>query len=335
MYVGFSSATGMIVASSHYVLGRIFKMKDQAQELDLSRLPKHPRVGPKEKPKVLTIGVPSIVVFLMFLTFFTIGFIVSRKIKYDQGTREFVAEIVRLDRLRHRNLVHLFGFCRRKRELLLVYDFMPKGSLDKFLFDQPERILNWNQRFLIIKRVASGLLYLHEGSEKVVLHRDIKASNVLLDGEFNGRLGDFGPAKLYDHGTNPHTTHIVGLPEDIILVDWVLQCWNKGEILEARDMRLGNEYVKEEMELVLKLGLLCSYPMAAAKPSMRQVVQLLDKDGPLPELPSSAWCAIIISSVGEEMESLYRSNSTNSKERSFFNSTSTVIAESLQNGGHC
>ncbi|KAJ8636681.1 hypothetical protein MRB53_010948 [Persea americana] len=290
--------------------------------------------------------------------------------------REFVAEIVSLGQLRHRNLVRLFGYCRRKRELLLVYDFMPNGSLDKFLFDQPERVLNWHQRFRIIKGVASGLLYLHEGSKKVVLHRDIKASNVLLDGEFNGRLGDFGLARLYDHGTNPQTTHIVGTlgyiapeltrigkatpstdvfafgafmlevacgrrpisvtgsPEDIILVDWVLQCWNKGEILEARDMRLGNEYVKEEMELVLKLGLLCSYPMAAARPSMRQVVQLLEMDGPLPELPSSGWCAIIVSSVGEEMESLYRSNSTNSKERSFFNSTSTVIAESLQSRGH-
>ncbi|KAL5973404.1 hypothetical protein ACLOJK_030054 [Asimina triloba] len=127
-----------------------------------------------------------------------------------QGMREFIAEIVSLGRLRHRNLVPLLGYCRRKTELLLVYDFMPNGSLDKFLFDQTESKLSWSQRFRIIKGVASGLLYLHEEWELVVLHRDIKASNVLLDGEMNGRLGDFGLARLYDHGSDPQTTHMVG-----------------------------------------------------------------------------------------------------------------------------
>ncbi|VAH49610.1 unnamed protein product [Triticum turgidum subsp. durum] len=70
--------------------------------------------------------------------------------------------------------------------------------------------LGWWQRFRIIKGVASGLLYLHEDWEQVVVHRDIKASNVLLDADMNGRLGDFGLARLYDHGTDPHTTHVVG-----------------------------------------------------------------------------------------------------------------------------
>ncbi|VAH34261.1 unnamed protein product [Triticum turgidum subsp. durum] len=70
--------------------------------------------------------------------------------------------------------------------------------------------LGWGQRFRIIKGVASGLLYLHEDWEQVVVHRDIKASNVLLDADMNGRLGDFGLARLYDHGTDPHTTHVVG-----------------------------------------------------------------------------------------------------------------------------
>ncbi|KAJ8636671.1 hypothetical protein MRB53_010938 [Persea americana] len=295
--------------------------------------------------------------------------------------REFIAEIVSLGRLRHRNLVQLLGYCRRKGELLLVYDFMPNGSLDKFLFDQPERTLSWHQRFRIIKGVASGLLYLHEEWEQVVLHRDIKASNVLLDGEFDGRLGDFGLARLYDHGTDPQTTHIVGTlgyiapeltetgkattksdvfafgafvlevacgkrpillrasPEEIILVDWVLQCWKKGEIVEATDVRLGNEYAKEEMELVLKLGLLCLHPMASTRPSMRQVIQFLDGDCPLPTLPLSGWDATIESGVGEDqmlkkMEPLYpRSSSSNTTERSFFESSSTVVAGSLLSGG--
>ncbi|XP_052175334.1 L-type lectin-domain containing receptor kinase IV.1-like [Diospyros lotus] len=127
-----------------------------------------------------------------------------------QGMREFVAEIVSLGRLRHRNLVPLLGYCRRKGELLLVYDYMPNGSLDNFLYDQPKFTLNWQQRFKVIKGVASGLFYLHEEWEQVVIHRDVKASNVLLDGELNGRLGDFGLARLHDHGTGPQTTHVVG-----------------------------------------------------------------------------------------------------------------------------
>ncbi|CAL5086740.1 unnamed protein product [Urochloa decumbens] len=127
-----------------------------------------------------------------------------------QGTRAFVAEVASLGRLRHRNLVQLLGYCRRKGELLLVYNYMPNGSLDKYLYDPSKGALDWPQRLGIIRGVASGLLYLHEDWEQVVVHRDVKASNVLLDSDMNGRLGDFGLARLYDHGADAHTTHVVG-----------------------------------------------------------------------------------------------------------------------------
>lgn len=127
-----------------------------------------------------------------------------------QGVREFASEISSIGRLRHRNLVQLLGWCRRHEDLLLVYDFMPNGSLDKYLFDNPETTLGWEQRFKIVKGVASGLLYLHEEWEQTVIHRDIKAGNVLLDSELNARLGDFGLAKLYERGSNPGTTRVVG-----------------------------------------------------------------------------------------------------------------------------
>ncbi|KAJ9185246.1 hypothetical protein P3X46_004902 [Hevea brasiliensis] len=133
---------------------------------------------------------------------------ISRESK--QGLREFISEIASVGRLRHRNLVQLLGWCRRRDDFLLVYDYMANGSLDKFLFDEPKFILNWEQRFKIIKDVASGLIYLHEGYEQVVIHRDVKASNVLLDSELNGKLGDFGLARLYEHGSNPGTTRVVG-----------------------------------------------------------------------------------------------------------------------------
>ncbi|CAL5386621.1 unnamed protein product [Camellia sinensis] len=251
--------------------------------------------------------------------------IAVKKISHDskQGMREFVTEIVSMGRLRHRNLVRLLGYCRRKGELLLVYDYMPNGSLDKFLFGS-EQALNWVQRYQILRGVASALQYLHEEWEQVVLHRDVKASNVLLDVDLNGRLGDFGLARLYDHGKNPKTTNVVGtlgylapefsrtgqattstdvysfgvfmlevacgrkpieiqrLPEEMVLIDWVIENWKQGTILEASDPRLRGEYLKEEMELVLKLGLFCSHPNVAVRPSMRQVVQYLDGDALFP-----------------------------------------------------
>ncbi|XP_068644829.1 L-type lectin-domain containing receptor kinase SIT2-like [Aristolochia californica] len=128
----------------------------------------------------------------------------------EEGMRQFLAEVTSIGRIRHRNFVELQGYCRRKGELLLVYEYMQNSSLDKFLYGQPRSTLNWAQRFRIIKQVGSGLFYLHECWTQTVLHRDIKASNVLLDRDFNGRLGDFGLSRLYDHGSDPLTTRLVG-----------------------------------------------------------------------------------------------------------------------------
>ncbi|KAF8772297.1 hypothetical protein HU200_005889 [Digitaria exilis] len=128
-----------------------------------------------------------------------------------QGMKEFVAEVVSLGQIQNRNIVHLLGYCRRKGELFLVYEYMLNGSLEKYLHNKEHRpILSWPQRFRIIKGIAAGLLYLHEEWHKVVIHRDIKASNILLDSEMNARLGDFGLARLYDHGIDQQTTHVVG-----------------------------------------------------------------------------------------------------------------------------
>ncbi|XP_023922344.2 L-type lectin-domain containing receptor kinase SIT2 [Quercus suber] len=269
--------------------------------------------------------------------------IAVKRVSHDskQGMKEFVAEIISMGRLRHRNLVQLLGYCRRKGELLLVYDYMSNGSLDKFLYGNEKPKLNWLQRFQILKGVASGLLYLHEEWEQVVLHRDVKASNVLLDAELNGRLGDFGLARLCDHGTNTQTTNVAGTvgylapeltrtgrattctdvfafgafmlevacgrkpiepqgqPEEVILVDWVFECWRKGAILDASDPRLESNYVVEEMKLVLKLGLLCSHSTPAARPSMKQVMQFLDGNADLPELPHDSACFGNFTSVEE------------------------------------
>uniref|UniRef100_A0A0C9RKC8 non-specific serine/threonine protein kinase n=1 Tax=Wollemia nobilis TaxID=56998 RepID=A0A0C9RKC8_9CONI len=123
----------------------------------------------------------------------------------SEGMREFISELSSLGRLQHRNLVPLRGWCRKGKRLFIVYDYMPNGSLDKALPG-----LGWEQRYRVLKGVAAGLLYLHEMWEKRVVHRDIKSSNVLLDAELDGRVGDFGLARLYDHSEKPQTTHVVG-----------------------------------------------------------------------------------------------------------------------------
>ncbi|KAF3549230.1 hypothetical protein DY000_02002417, partial [Brassica cretica] len=124
-----------------------------------------------------------------------------------QGMQEFLAEISTIGRLRHPNLVRLQGYCRYKEQLYLVYDFLPNGSLDKFLYQEQ---LTWDQRFKIIKDAASALCYLHHEWGQVVIHREIKPANLLIDHQMNARLGDFGLAKLYDQGFDPQTSRVAG-----------------------------------------------------------------------------------------------------------------------------
>ncbi|KAI9402121.1 hypothetical protein POPTR_001G284200v4 [Populus trichocarpa] len=126
-----------------------------------------------------------------------------------QGIKEYAAEVKIISRLRHRNLVQLIGWCHERRELLLVYEFMPHGSLDSHLFEETS-LLTWEVRYKIVQGLASGLLYLHEEWEQCVVHRDIKSSNIMLDSEFNAKLGDFGLARLVDHGKGSQTTVLAG-----------------------------------------------------------------------------------------------------------------------------
>ncbi|XP_024932717.3 L-type lectin-domain containing receptor kinase IX.1 [Ziziphus jujuba] len=129
--------------------------------------------------------------------------------KSDQGIKEYASEVKIITQLRHRNLVQLIGWCHRKKDLLLIYEFMSNGSLDFHLFGGKSS-LTWPARYNIAQGLASGLLYLHEEWEQCVLHRDIKSSNVMLDSNFNAKLGDFGLARLVDHEKGSHTTMVAG-----------------------------------------------------------------------------------------------------------------------------
>ncbi|CAN1775743.1 L-type lectin-domain containing receptor kinase VIII.1 [Linum perenne] len=126
-----------------------------------------------------------------------------------QGKNEFLSELSIIGTLRHRNLVRLIGWCHEKGEILLVYDLMPNGSLDKALFES-RMILPWPHRRKVLNGVASALAYLHQECENQVIHRDIKSSNIMLDEGFNARLGDFGLARQVEHDKSPDATVAAG-----------------------------------------------------------------------------------------------------------------------------
>nr|POE55145.1 l-type lectin-domain containing receptor kinase ix.1 [Quercus suber] len=125
------------------------------------------------------------------------------------GKKEYMTEVKIFSQLRHRNLVQLIGWCHDGGEFLLVYKFMPNGSLDSHLFGKMIP-LSWKVRYKISLGLASSLFYLHEEWEQCVVHRDIKLSNIMLDSSFNVKLGDFGLAWLMDHELGPQTTGLAG-----------------------------------------------------------------------------------------------------------------------------
>ncbi|KAI3692133.1 hypothetical protein L6452_31942 [Arctium lappa] len=243
-----------------------------------------------------------------------------------QGKKEYVTEVKIISRLRHRNLVQLIGWCHDKTQFMLVYEFLPNGSLDSHLFCE-KTPLEWSVRYKIAMGLASALLYLHEECEQCVVHRDIKTSNIMLDSGFNAKLGDFGLARLMDHELGLQTTGLAGTigymaPEyattgkaskesdvygfgvvaleiacgrkavdnvdtnsDLGLVQWVWGLLERGELLAGVDRKMKNEYDAKQVECFMMVGLWCAHPDRRVRPSIRQAIQVLKFEGPVPNLP--------------------------------------------------
>jgi hypothetical protein len=243
-----------------------------------------------------------------------------------QGILEYMTEVKVISQLRHRNLVQLLGWCHRKNDFLLIYEFMSNGSLDSHLYGK-RSILTWTARYNIALGLASALLYLQEEWEQCVLHRDIKSSNIMLDSCFNAKLGDFGLARLVDHAKGSQTTLIAGTrgyiaPEyftsgkatkesdiysfgvvlleivtgrkaiereekedQISVVEWVWDLYGFGKFLQAADPKLCGAFDEQQLEHLVIVGLWCVHPDYTFRPSIRQVIQVLKFESPLPILP--------------------------------------------------
>ncbi|XP_039159957.1 probable L-type lectin-domain containing receptor kinase S.7 [Eucalyptus grandis] len=225
--------------------------------------------------------------------------------------------------MRHKNIVQLQGWCHEGEQLLLVYQYMANGSLDRFIGKQS---LSWETRYEILIGVASALLYLHEECGNPVVHRDIKPNNVMLDVNYNAYLGDFGLARLIQSDASA-TTMLAGTPgylapevaysgkampesdvysfgmvvlevvcgkrskgitKEDTLVDYVWSLYGEGSILECVDEQMEGQFDEEQVERALIVALACLHPYFACRPRMRKVVQIfLNSDESLMELPKS------------------------------------------------
>ncbi|XP_020095041.1 probable serine/threonine-protein kinase PIX13 [Ananas comosus] len=249
-----------------------------------------------------------------------------KKLKAEsvQGLQEWQSEINFLGRLSHPNLVKLLGYCLEEKELLLIYEFMPKGSLENHLFRRGATFepLSWSLRLKIAIGAARGLAFLHT-SEKKIIYRDFKASNILLDSNFNPKLSDFGLAKAGPTGGDTHvSTRVMGTfgyaapeyvatghlyvksdvygfgvvllemlsglraldtsrpPEQLNLVEWAKPfLMDQRKLARLMDPRLEGQYPSKGAIQAAKLTLRCVAVDPKSRPSMKEVVAVLESIG--------------------------------------------------------
>ncbi|CAA0817235.1 Leucine-rich repeat receptor-like serine/threonine-protein kinase BAM1 [Striga hermonthica] len=242
---------------------------------------------------------------------------------HDHG---FSAEIQTLGRIRHRHIVRLLGFCSNHEMNLLVYEYMPNGSLGEMLHSKKGGHLHWDTRYKIAVEAAKGLCYLHHDCSPLIVHRDVKSNNILLDSGFEAHVADFGLAKfLQDSGTSECMSAIAGsygyiAPEyaytlrvdeksdvysfGVVLLELVTGRKPVGEfgdgvdivqwvrkmtdgvtegVLKILDQRLPTVPLHEVMH-VFHVAMLCVEDQAVARPTMREVVQMLTE---LPKPPDA------------------------------------------------
>ncbi|KAE9621597.1 putative protein kinase RLK-Pelle-DLSV family [Lupinus albus] len=268
--------------------------------------------------------------------------------KSKQGNREFLNEIGMISALQHPYLVKLYGCCVDGDQLLLVYEYLENNSLARALFGPKEHQikLDWPTRHKICVGIARGLAYLHEESRLKVVHRDIKATNVLLDKDLNPKISDFGLAKLDEEDNTHISTRIAGTygymapeyamhgyltdkadvysfgvvaleiisgknnttrrqnGEAILLLDWANLLKSEGNLMELVDRRLGSDFKKEEVMVVINVALLCTNVTQTLRPAMSSVVSMLEGRSVVHEVVSES--NEVLDEKMEKMRLLYK-----------------------------
>ncbi|ERN14804.1 hypothetical protein AMTR_s00032p00079260 [Amborella trichopoda] len=255
-----------------------------------------------------------------------------------QGKDQFVTEIATISAVQHRNLVRLYGCCVEGDQRLLVYEYLENKSLDQALFGKNVLHLDWPTRYEICMGTARGLAYLHEESRPRIVHRDVKASNILLDVDLNPKISDFGLAKLYDDNKTHISTRVAGTigylaPEyamrghltekaDVFGLElWFLRYLVEGQIrmpawqllednreLDLVDQRLTG-LNEEQVIRLIGVALLCTQASPTQRPSMSRVVAMLTGDVEVTRVTSrprylTDWhIDDINSSIGEDITS--------------------------------
>ncbi|TVU38648.1 hypothetical protein EJB05_12032, partial [Eragrostis curvula] len=219
-----------------------------------------------------------------------------------QGLVEFKNEIQVIAKLQHKNLVRLLGCCIHDEEKMLIYEYLTNKSLDHFIFGT-RASLKWKTRIRIIEGIAQGLLYLHNHSRLRIIHRDLKASNILLDSELNPKISDFGMARIFpSDATQATASRIVGtysikqhnnIPHRQAWGLWKDRRWN-----EVFDPSSGGEYEPQKLKKCLTVALMCVQEKATNRPTMPDVVAMLNSDGitlPEPGQPAYTYVTLDVS----------------------------------------